>query len=759
MSRDPPEYQTVLLNAPPPYEASRAPCLPAQLRHDPNSIDTAYNPGQHRPNSAGTQSSRRLNRVARGSTVRDYKPAALRWWFHLLLIACLGGLMGLTEYAVRNLVHLNDSQTTVIMRRDSGVVLGDTMAVMDSLFHLDLGRRADDGGGDDDGASTTVVTVSPPGGAGPVTIAVAIPIVTHGSPGWHHPAATELPSAAASSESSTDAVQTAAAASWTTASATLASWTTTWTTTWSSEDGLTTSSTSVSAFPIRQHMDVETVTTIWTDADGAPHTSSYETTTCRDNDTTTSTVALHKDVASSAKALSGQAALASVEVLYLSDRDYLTGAFLATALAVLVAYPLNLISASARRMQPFHALATASAGQGAAAAQSLLLRFHDGPAGGALSLARALLRHPTQPAVALSDLLLLPAALLPPLAATAVSLRVGDACLSLSQHLPPTAAADKDARAPRPPHCLGLLGVSPAAARGLQALLAAAVVLLAALLLVLSARRWRTGVARDPWSPAAMARLCRDPELRARLRRIPRGLDGSGSGCGGGGSGGSSSRRSAAAAKTQDVGAGAQKVLGGARYALGRFWGSRDTQAACPASGPTGYGVMVAGPAAGEELHGLQPLPLRRRQHHGLGDGDAAAGRCTREGEGELEEGDAERHLQGAALPRKKSQPFAVLTWWGRCGLLVVFSGVLALVACYYESTRAADAGFEGFAFVSSQAWGFKFLFTAIGVALGFLMGVFFRSQYTLSPPPAPQRTISLSLRFCLPCCLEVDSN
>lgn len=664
MSQDPPEYQTVLLNAPPPYEDTRA--RPSQLRHDPSGIDTTYDPGHHRPVSACTLPSTRLNRVARGSTVRDYKPAALRWWFHLLLIACLGGLLGLTEYAIRNLINLNDSQTKVIMKRDPDVVLGDTLAVMDSLFHLELGR-ADDG---DTGVSTTL-TVSPIGGAGPVTIAVAIPTVTHMGTGRKPTATTELPSAVSST---TNTAQTAAASR--TPSLTLAEWTTTWTTTWSSGEAFTTWSV-VSAFPIRGIMDVETVTTTWTDAGGASHTSSYETTTCRDNDT--STAAFNKNI-QSAKAI-GQTASASVEVLYLSNRDYLTGTFLATVLAVLIAYPLNLISTNAKRMQPFHTLATASAGQGADATQSLLLRFH-GPAG-ALSLLRAL-RH-GQPAVALSDLLLLPAALLPPLAATAISLRVGDACLDVGSTTPG-----------RAPHCLGLLGVSPAAARGLQAVLATAILLLAALLVTLSARRWRTGVARDPWSLAAMARLCRDPELRARLRRIPRGLGGSGGGV-----------ASDVSSSSTDV--GAQKVLGEARYALGRFWGSRDTQTACPEPGPTGYGVMVAGPAGEAEVRGLQLL----RQHGGL-DGGEEARRCAREEEGE----------ERLSAPLRKSQPFAVLTWWGRCGLLLVFSGVLAVVA-YYESTRAAT-GLESY--MSSQAWGLKFLFTAIGVALGLLMGLFFRS-------------------------------
>lgn len=44
----------------------------------------------------------------------DFKPTALRWWFHLTLIVCLATLIGLTEYAIRVLdIHQSGSDNFV----------------------------------------------------------------------------------------------------------------------------------------------------------------------------------------------------------------------------------------------------------------------------------------------------------------------------------------------------------------------------------------------------------------------------------------------------------------------------------------------------------------------------------------------------------------------------------------------------------------------------------------------------------------------
>lgn len=163
-----------------------------------------------------------------------------------------------------------------------------------------------------------------------------------------------------------------------------------------------------------------------------------------------------------------------------------------------------------------------------------------------------------------------------------------------------------------------------------------------------------------------MASLCQDPELRDRLQRIPVGPQG-----------------------TIDEGQ-VLKVLAQRRYALGQFWESTG-----PASSSTGYGVMVAG--AGDA--GAQLLPPR-------------------------DSGRYQEAESGVGL--KRTQPFLVLKWWSRCGLLFFASSILVILA--YYMTTGADTGFERF--MDSGSFGVKFFFTGLGVALGFSMEAFFQSEY-----------------------------
>lgn len=174
-----------------------------------------------------------------------------------------------------------------------------------------------------------------------------------------------------------------------------------------------------------------------------------------------------------------------------------------------------------------------------------------------------------------------------------------------------------------------------------------------------------------------MASLCRDPELRDRLQRIP--IDPKG--------------------KIDE--SHVLRVLSQRRYALGHFWESTG-----PAAPATGYGVMVAG--AGDADSQLLP-PRDAGRYHEAGSGVTSL---------------------------KKTQPFVMLKWWGRCGLIFFSSGVLAILA-YFLNT-SGDTGFERF--MDSGSYGVKFFFTGLGVALGFAMEAFFRSEYllTLSLCPRP---------------------
>lgn len=771
-----PDRKAMFVKVYPEYESSAR-----QTQHDHRGFDivTGYDPG-HQGVADPLPSPTPLVTSSRSVNRRDYKPTALRWWFHLLLIVCLGAFIGMTEYAIRNLANYHDDAIAKILASRGGV--DDMFAkvaavVVDSHSHPELARAdgAQNSSGPTDqpvtptatsapaGESTTVdggaglataTTIDPPvtsttdngagvqtkttidGGAGVVTTSTTTRVGTIPDPNaglqdkttttTEPPALTTTDSGAGVETltttddkagvgtgttvtpamstdgglrtvttlypSTTDGEAglvtettpdgsaglktqtTAADGGRTTTSVTVIQQTTTLPSsevtierTTTAADGRPTIETVRTTVPgqtsvVQQSITVapgevlttmttvyavtlggttETHATTWTDSDGSQHSSSYTTVVGG----TTSSTTLSSVVATAAAPTGGSGGTrAGVEVLSLSETEYLAGAFLATILAVLVAFPLNLISINAKLMQPFHVLATSSAVRGATAEASVFLRFYSWS--GALSLPRALRRG--QPVIVLSDLLVGLAALLSPVAATTMSIHVGDGCQS---------------------HCFGRLGVSVAPARALQALMAAMVLLLALLLLTVSVLGWRTGVGQNPWGIAGMAGLCRDAELRERLQRIPRGLGGG--------------------PVDEDR---VLKVLGERRYALGRSWEPHESS-----SSPAVYGVMVAGAGeAGSQL--LRP-------------------------------NDSSGQYQEAEPPGskfKKCQPFAVLTWWGRGGLFVLFSSVLIIVT-YYGNT-GIDSGFERF--MDSQSLGVKFLFTALGVALGFSMNNFFRCEY-----------------------------
>lgn len=335
----------------------------------------------------------------------------------------------------------------------------------------------------------------------------------------------------------------------------------------------------------------------------------------------------------------------TVVVYGITWRQYVLGTFLPTVIAVLVSFPLRLIAINARLMQPFHALAVANEATGGSPADaSVFLRFYSWSE--SFSFPRAIKLR--QPIIAISDMLTLGASLLAPLAAEAIAVHTPDSCQS---------------------GCYGSLVASHVPIRTLEALMSLMIALLLALVILLSLRRWKTGVSCNPWSIAGMASLCLDPKLRTILRGLPGGL----------------------AAKIEDP--AISKMLAGRAYALGE-WGASKT----PVSGPREYGVKAL-------------------------DQDEGAMKLLK---------DAESTQAGETHNTKmySTQPFPLLTWWGRCIMLTVFSSVL-IILVYYEST-SADTGFERF--MDSQGFVVKFFMTAVGVVLGYCMETVFRCQYTVSP-------------------------
>ncbi|CAJ2513062.1 Uu.00g011810.m01.CDS01 [Anthostomella pinea] len=95
--------------------------------------------------------------------------------------------------------------------------------------------------------------------------------------------------------------------------------------------------------------------------------------------------------------------------------------------------------------------------------------------------------------------------------------------------------------------------------------------------------------------------------------------------------------------------------------------------------------------------------------------------------------------------PAEQWQPFFMLSYAGHGLFLLFLCGLLTLIA-YYNSPRA-DAPFE--AFMDSESFGVRFLFTAIGVIVTFYWGAMFSAVAILSPyqlmahsPQTAQRVI-----------------
>ncbi|KAK4445337.1 hypothetical protein QBC34DRAFT_472580 [Podospora aff. communis PSN243] len=178
-----------------------------------------------------------------------------------------------------------------------------------------------------------------------------------------------------------------------------------------------------------------------------------------------------------------------------SKGQYFAGTFLPPLLAVLLALPFSIIELNVKLFQPFSALTTP---EGATGPDSLTLRYVG--IDNVLIPVRQLLHG--QPIPFLASLLMWLSWLMAPLAAEAIGFKVHGTCSHLSIS-----------------GCALALGVSPAPARALTAVMLIMLALLVVLAVLL--HRWETGVARNPWSLADTALLARDPLLRDRLSQTP----------------------------------------------------------------------------------------------------------------------------------------------------------------------------------------------------------------------------------------------
>ncbi|RSL85394.1 hypothetical protein CEP51_003352 [Fusarium floridanum] len=175
----------------------------------------------------------------------------------------------------------------------------------------------------------------------------------------------------------------------------------------------------------------------------------------------------------------------------LTSAGYFIGKFLPPIIAVLLAMTLRAIHQAATQFQPFAAL---SRPEGALGKDALTLRF-DGL--DSVILPFKLLAN-SQPLPFITALAAWGSSLFAPLASEAIGLKIHGRCRKGSFG-----------------GCALELGISESSAYGLLALLIAIGALLIATIIVIS-RRWKTGVAANPWCSAnAAALMARNPDLRA----------------------------------------------------------------------------------------------------------------------------------------------------------------------------------------------------------------------------------------------------
>lgn len=357
--------------------------------------------------------------------------------------------------------------------------------------------------------------------------------------------------------------------------------------------------TSPTVFPVTRGGSTEFLSTTYTDAQGHLHTSSYATVVggTAGTETLWTVIAVPTPTQGTGSWSTGQAV--SVVVIGTSPSEYALGTFFPTVVAALLSFALKLISINARLMQPFHALATADKRNGVSFESSMFLRFYSWS--GSLSFTRALWFR--QPVVAISDVLVLLGGLLAPFAAETVSVyKSDDACESF---------------------CYGTLGVTLVPGRVLQSLMSAVAVLLLALIVLLSVRRWETGVSQNPWSIAGISSLCLDSNLRRVMMRLPRSSSGS--------------------VEESAI----MKALAGTSFAIGDISTSSSPYSGI---GNCGHGIVI--------FESDSPDESARKQ----------------------EAAEVSTHTS------KNMQPFVLLTWWARCIQIFIFSSILVIIA-YYENT------------------------------------------------------------------------
>ncbi|KAK3323813.1 hypothetical protein B0T19DRAFT_402103 [Cercophora scortea] len=375
-----------------------------------------------------------------------------------------------------------------------------------------------------------------------------------------------------------------------------------------------------------------------------------------------------------------------------TEADYLLASLVPVLLATLLSIPIQVFTSSINHMLPFKALRYPT---GATAEDSLSL-----PRGSLLApiISLRFLHRFKDPLPILNVLLGLLSTLLVPLSSETVRLEY----LPFECH--PDHVDGQVMTAKPCPVGLRVSGVPTRAAEALLAVIAAVIALMAYLLW-----RWRSGLATEPWSIAAMASMLSSSgsELKALMASMPPCADG-------------------VCLRSGEV----EKTLKGRRFRLG----GPETRHGEPTDNKGQAGHGDDGGGAGH-YYGIHTIRLPEAEE------DAGEVRLTAQ--------DPPRRRTSSMLKPRTSpaSPFD-MEFFGRIVFLVFIGGLLILIL-YYENSML-NTKFE--TFMDSQTFGVRILFTGMGS----IVSIFWDFQFsriaenqlyhrlTKRPQPAP-RSILLS--------------
>ncbi|KAK3905777.1 Zonadhesin [Staphylotrichum tortipilum] len=187
--------------------------------------------------------------------------------------------------------------------------------------------------------------------------------------------------------------------------------------------------------------------------------------------------------------------IASTRVYAWTEADIFIGTFLPPLLGVALVIPLRIIDLNAKLYQPFQSLSATGARSGSNTGADTLLLKYTGVMAFLTPVVTLLRGHPVP---FLTTLMVGCASFMVPLATEAVGLKLhGECWLNTASSM-----------------CGPALGVSPAPAHALVALLGAVAVMLAVVMVLVG--RWVTGLFANPWSIAGAAALAGSEAVRVR---------------------------------------------------------------------------------------------------------------------------------------------------------------------------------------------------------------------------------------------------